>query len=366
MLKKPSGLAFRLYPLILLTLFFAGCAHGPGVRVGAVPPSLSVYRTAINSAFYLPLPAVAGELRAEQRWDPETHVWSVTAGPHLLRVSPRIPLAVVDGVAQLLPYSPVVKAGELFIPEFLWKRWLFSWGSSAVTVSAPQRRKLKTIVLDPGHGGKDSGAVGKGGLKEKRVTLDIALRLRDVLEQDGYKVVMTRNDDRFISLPRRAQIANEADADMFVSIHANASRQRSSSGFEVFYLSDATDDHARALEAAENDSLPLETEEAVSSDTEVIVWDLLNTAFRAESRELAGSVCRGLKAVRVPSEDRGVKSARFAVLKGSRMPAILVEVGFVTNPSESGWLNLPDYRQRLADGIKQGIGGYAANVDQHG
>ncbi len=349
-----------------MALFFTGCAHGTAVRSGAVPPSLSVYRTTINSAAYLPLPAVVRELGAEQQWDPETHVWSVTDGPHRLRVSLRIPLAVVDGVVQSLPYSPAVREGELFIPEFLWTRWLSSWGPAAAQISAPERRKLKTIVLDPGHGGKDSGAVGKGGLKEKKITLDIALRLRDVLEQDGYKVIMTRSDDRFISLGRRAQIANEASADMFVSIHANASRRRSSSGFEVFYLSDATDDHARALEAAENDSLPLETGEPVSSDTEVIVWDLLNTAFRAESRTLADAVCRGLKAVRVPSENRGVKSARFAVLKGSRMPAVLVEVGFITNPSESGWLNLPDYRQRLADGIRQGIGRYAANVEQHG
>ena len=128
----------------------------------------------------------------------------------------------------------------------------------------------------------------------------------------------------------------------------------------MYYLSDAADDYARALEASENDALPLESARPLSGETQIIVWDLIHTANRADSRNLAEAVCDGLKSARVPSLDRGVKTARFAVLKGSRMPAVLVEVGFISNPLEGKRLDSPDYRQQLADGIHHGIGVYTA------
>ena len=133
----------------------------------------------------------------------------------------------------------------------------------------------------------------------------------------------------------------------------------------MYYLSEATDDHARALQAAENASLPQEMAEGVESEeTEAIVWDLLYTEHRAESTELAASVCRGLKRERIPSQNRGVKSARFAVLKGSRMPAILVEIGFITHKAEEARLRSASYRQVLAEGIRSGIVAFRNHYDQ--
>ena len=211
------------------------------------------------------------------------------------------------------------------------------------------------VSLDAGHGGHDPGAIGRAGLREKSVTLDITRRLRDLLEQEGFRVVMTRDQDRFISLSQRSEVANRQKADLFVSIHANASRRRSISGFEVYYLSEATDDHARAIEAAENALLPSEVGESTPKGTQAIVWDLLYTEYRAESTELAAQVCRGLTKSQIPSQNRGVKSARFAVLKGARMPAILIEVGFVSHLAEEARLRTATYRQRVAEGIRNGI-----------
>ena len=175
---------------------------------------------------------------------------------------------------------------------------------------------------------------------------------------------MTRYKDRFISLGGRSRVANKQGGDLFISVHANASRSRSVSGFEAYYLSEATDDHARAIAAAENASLPDEVGEAVPTHTEAIIWDLLYTEHRAESTELAREICRGLADRRLSSRNRGVKSARFAVLKGARMPAVLVEVGFVSHPGEESRLGSASYRQRLAEGIRNGILGFRDRLEK--
>ena len=360
--KKINSLTSILVTLLLAALFMSGCATTPHHRGAFLPAPLAAQRIRIGRTAYLPLSALVQELRAQQSVDPDSRVWSVEVGPHKMRVAPLIKAAVVDGAVLDLPDAPVLQEGELFLPESFWSRWFSAWVVPAPV--SPAGRRLKTIVLDPGHGGRDPGAIGRNGIREKQLTLDIALRLREILERDGFRVIMTRSDDTFISLQRRAEIANEANADLFVSIHANASKRKGISGFEVYYLSDATDDHARALESVENGDLPVDTKARMSADTQVIVWDLLNSAYRTQSRDLADAVCRGLRSVRVPFENRGVKSARFAVLKGSRMPAVLIEVGFITNPSEGSSLKMPGYRQRLADGIRHGIGTFRMNDER--
>ncbi|PIQ82650.1 MAG: N-acetylmuramoyl-L-alanine amidase, partial [Candidatus Omnitrophica bacterium CG11_big_fil_rev_8_21_14_0_20_64_10] len=214
----------------------------------------------------------------------------------------------------------------------------------------------------------DPGAIGRTGLREKEITLDIAKRLRDLLVRDGFHVVMTRYDDRFIALDRRTVIANEERADLFVSVHANASKSRSVEGYEVYYLSEATDDHARAVAASENAQLPSEVEGglalSVPESTLPIVWDLLYTEHRAESTALAGSVAQGIRGAGVSTPNRGVKSARFFVLKGTRMPAVLVEVGFISSLREEDRLRSAGYRQQLAEGIRNGILSYRKRHEQ--
>ncbi|MBI3332997.1 MAG: N-acetylmuramoyl-L-alanine amidase [Candidatus Omnitrophica bacterium] len=346
----------NLCPLPLIALLVAGCATLPPPRP-ALSSFLAANRVTLGSVSYLPSSTVAQAVRGQASWDPQTQVWVLAAGRHELRAAPQMSVVLVDGVPQPVAAPPILREGRLLLPESVWAQWLAPWAVPLPPVPPrpPVTHPLRTIILDAGHGGYDPGAIGHAGLREKAVTLAVALRLRDLLERDGVRVVMTRESDRFISLGRRSEIANRTGADLFVSIHANASRRRSISGFEVYTLSEATDDHARALEAVENGSLPEAVGASLSPETEAIVWDLLYTEHRAESVELASAVCRGLKMAGLGSQNRGVKSARFAVLKGARMPAILVEVGFITHPAEEARMRRADHRQRMAEGIFNGI-----------
>ena len=321
---------------------------------GPSSPSLIASRISLSGVSYFPSSAVARELGAQEQWDPSTKVWRLTAGSHELRLAAQMPVALLDGTSVELSAPPVMDQGRLLLPERLWADQLWKWRQPPPSRPVAMGR-LRMIVVDAGHGGHDPGARGWAGLKEKMITLDIARRLRDLLQQDGFRVILTRSDDRFIPLYGRPAIANRAGADLFLSIHANASRSRSAAGFEAYYLSEATDDHARALEASENADLPRGMGASVPTQTQAILWDLLYTEHRTESSELASHICRGMSGSSLASRSRGVKSARFAVLKGARMPAVLVEVGFVTHPREGAYLYRPEYRQRIADGIRRGV-----------
>lgn len=336
--------------------FVAGCAaHMPSASLGGAN-FLAAHRVTIGSVSYLPASAVAQVLGAQEEWDPQTNVWTIRAGGHEIKATANMPMVLIDGKPQPLGRAPIVQDGQLMLPEQVWTQGPAGWRMPGVpTPSLPSGVRLGTIVIDAGHGGHDAGAIGPKGLREKSVALDVALRLRDALERDGFRVIMTRSDDRFIPLGRRSEIANRAEADLFVSIHANASRRRSVSGYEVYYLSEAMDDHARALETTENADLPSDVGGVTSNQTEAIVWDLVYTENRAESTELASAIARSLKSAQVYSKNRGVKSARFAVLRGSRMPAVLVEVGFITNPGEEAALRSGSYRQKLAGAVRNGI-----------
>jgi len=319
-------------------------------------PLLVSSRVSVSGVSYFPSFAVARELGAQEQWDSSTQVWRLTAGSHELKLAAQMPVALVDGTPVTLLAPPVMVNGRLLLPERLWADQLSKWRLFAPTHPAGPGYHLRIIVVDAGHGGHDPGASGRMGLKEKTLTLDVARRLRDLLQQDGFRVILTRSDDRFIPLTGRPAIANRAGADLFISIHANASRSRTADGFEAYYLSEATDDNARALEAAENADLPKEMgASAVPTQTQAILWDLLYTEHRTESSELASHICRGMTGSSLLSRSRGVKSARFAVLKGARMPAVLVEVGFLTHPSEEAHMRRPEYRQRIADGIRRGV-----------
>lgn len=348
-MRKGSSFVWALTALLL-----SGCATGAGsLRAGV--PALYAERVYLGSTAYLPADALARVLRGEASWDRQAQVWILRAGSHELRAASEMPVLLLDGTPHRVAAAPRFHEGRFFLPEQLWSKQLARWAVAPGLAVPARGGRIKTIVVDPGHGGHDPGAIGAGGLREKEVTLDVAKRLRDLLVRDGFRVVLTRYDDRFIPLNQRAAIANREGADLFISVHANASRSRSVSGFEAYYLSEATDDHARAVAASENARLPQALGGPMSEETETILWDLLYTEHRAESTELARHICRGLNRQGLVSENRGVKSARFAVLKGSRMPAVLVEVGFVSHREEEGRLGQPGYRQRLADGIRQGI-----------
>ncbi len=213
------------------------------------------------------------------------------------------------------------------------------------------------IVIDPGHGGEDTGAVGPRGALEKDITLGVAKKLSVSLrDKTGCAVVLTRDDDTFIPLEQRTAMANRVSADIFISIHVNAALSRTVDGIETYFLSfDATDDDARRVAAFENSFSALgKTHPEVNDDLKEILLDMASTESHHESSALAESVQTSLlKSAR--REDRGVKQAPFAVLVGATMPAILVEVGFISNPREEVRLSSPAGQARLADSITEGV-----------
>ncbi len=216
------------------------------------------------------------------------------------------------------------------------------------------------IVIDPGHGGHDSGAVGPGGLEEKTVTLAIAKTLAEMIkERCGCKVLLTREDDTFVALRDRTAFANRNKADLFISIHTNAAPKKGVDGFETFFASiDATDEDARRVAELENSSdshggvTPAEAE-----DLKDIIRDLESTASNHESSILAEAIQTSLLKT-AKGEDRGVKQAPFAVLISADMPAVLVEVGFITNPKGEKRLDSKKVREEIAGSIVEGIVGF--------
>jgi N-acetylmuramoyl-L-alanine amidase len=217
---------------------------------------------------------------------------------------------------------------------------------------------LDVIVIDPGHGGEDAGALGPGGLTEKDITLSVALKLRDVLaERLGCSVLMTRTTDTFVSLEDRTAFANNNEADLFISIHVNAARSSKAAGVETFFMSyEATDEEAMRVAEAENNVVIAgkKRNEEFSDDLMNILLDLAQSSTHHLSSRLAESV--HTKMVRLMKrEDRGVKQAPFLVLYGAVMPAVLLEVGFVSNPTEARWLSSERDQSRIADAIAAGI-----------
>jgi len=217
-------------------------------------------------------------------------------------------------------------------------------------------RSVNTVMLDAGHGGKDPGAIGRYGLKEKNVVLDVAEKVKQELERCGLKVIMTRETDDFISLSGRYAMANQKKADLFVSIHANASSSRWIEGFEVYYLTEAVDDDTRALVAAENSQPGIEGQEAGrnSLSLKALLWDLVYTENRKESVALAQSISKAVSR-KLNLRMLGVKGAPFAVLKGTQMPAVLIEIGYISNREGEKKLRDPGYRNQMAEAIAEGI-----------
>jgi N-acetylmuramoyl-L-alanine amidase len=217
---------------------------------------------------------------------------------------------------------------------------------------------VRTIVIDPGHGGQEVGARGPGGTLEKDVSLSIARKLRaELVNARGLTVVLTRDKDAEVPLDERTATANNYKADLFVSIHANASRARGAKGSEVYFLSyQASDDDARRMAQAEGAAEPL-ARAAGSSDLALILWDMAQAEHLEESSTLASRLQEEL-AVVTGSEGRGVKQAPFRVLVGAGMPAVLVETAFISNPEEEKLLSSDAYQARIAAALARGIERY--------
>jgi len=220
------------------------------------------------------------------------------------------------------------------------------------------KRQVRTIVIDPGHGGKDPGAVAGDGTKEKDIVLDIALRLYKLLKKDSdFNAILTRKADNFLPLASRTMIANSARADLFISIHTNASYKKDTRGFEVYFMSDKASD-AEAQDVANTENAVIELEDAAAPKTEVntILWSMAMNEVMNESSEYCSFITRTFG--NMFSDNRGIKQADFYVLKGAHMPSVLVEAGFLTNSRDRKILKKSSNRQVIAEKLYAAVKEY--------
>jgi N-acetylmuramoyl-L-alanine amidase len=221
---------------------------------------------------------------------------------------------------------------------------------------------VRTIVLDPGHGGADPGCIGQSGLEEKTITLDVSLALKKMLvEKAGLNVILARESDILVPLERRTVIANQKRADLFISIHVNAHRDRRREGVETFYLNFSPDPAVVELAAREN-----ATSTKNMGQMKDIILKIAQNSRVDESRELAARIqknlLRALSADNRGIKDLGVKGAPFWVLIGSEMPSILVEISHLSNPGEEARLKTARYRELAVQGIYDGIMEYVRSL----
>jgi N-acetylmuramoyl-L-alanine amidase len=254
--------------------------------------------------------------------------------------------------------------------------------TAAVEVATqPAERKsqapgIHTIVIDPGHGAVETGAIGPGGIQEKALTLELARDLAAKLGRLGVQVLLTRTGDDRVELDQRAAIANQNKADLFISIHLNSSLGGGAYGTETYFLSPQASDPRAARSAATENSTPAAGATATTAtgagtppgnaaeqqDVDLILWDLAQSHHLAESQRFANMIQGELNET-LKIKDRGVKQAPFRVLKGATMPAVLVELGFISNPEEEKKLQDPAYRDQLLDALVRAVARYKAAVE---
>jgi len=224
--------------------------------------------------------------------------------------------------------------------------------------------KIGRIVIDAGHGGHDTGTIGPTGLMEKDLCLDVALRLGKIIEQrlPGADVIYTRSDDSFVPLEERTNIANQAKADLFVSIHANSSRDHAARGIETYYLN--LKGSAEAMEVAARENA---TAQGGIHELQDLVMKIARTEKIDESKELAediqDSLSKRIQKSNKPMKNRGVRKAPFVVLIGADMPSILTEISFLSNPADEQMLKKPEQRQKVAEGLYQGVVSYLESMN---
>jgi N-acetylmuramoyl-L-alanine amidase len=220
-------------------------------------------------------------------------------------------------------------------------------------------RGIRTVALDAGHGGKEPGAVGKSGTLEKEFTLGLVAKVAKALADAGYRVVLTRENDYFVGLRERTALANAAGADLFLSLHGNASVRPDISGIETYYVSFAASDaEAQALASKENASLEASGGAGPArSGLEAILWDMAQTESVNESAEFAARLQKKLAGA-LGGRDRGTRQAPLIVLLGARMPAVLVEAGYISNAEEELRIKGQEFGDKFAQATVQAVGEY--------
>jgi len=339
-------------PKLLLSTLLAGAAAAP--RPGV--PSIGAIK--VRGKSYVSVQVMTRRRGLRLAVNERAGIYTLLDGGHRVVIVPGFSVAEVDGRTVDLPYPAIFHRDELLVPSMLFLRARRSFERPA-SKTIP----LRKVVLDPGHGGRDSGAVGAGGIREKDVTLSVALRLKRLLERRGVSVVITRSTDKYLSLAQRSRVANSSGADLFLSIHCNAARSSAAKGLETFALSWGISDSHRAGKAAVRHSpgdLVSGSADRVSASTEKTIM----RAHLGEQRKqsIALSKCLQAEMVRLLGElDRGVKLRNFSVLRETYIPAALVEVGFVSYAPTARKMRTSSHRQRIAEALEGGIARFGRN-----
>jgi N-acetylmuramoyl-L-alanine amidase len=297
--------------------------------------------------------AALAELQAKQAAEPKKEVAVKQAAQAPTTKTPAVQPKHTAQAPAKEPTSPEVRAPELKVSSTQ-KKYT---GSLVEQLGL----KVRTIMIDPGHGGKDPGAVANG-LREKDINLRMARILGAMLKEQGFEVHYTRTTDKFIPLEERTAMANARNADLFISVHCNAYKDTSAKGFEVYYLNLATDAQAVRVAARENGVSAKKI-----SDMQFILSDLMLNSKINESRQMASMVEEETLRVMRPKyalSSHGSKGAFFYVLTGARMPSILVELGYLTNPEEAKKLNSDAYLTTMAQGLTRGVLAYKKKLER--
>jgi N-acetylmuramoyl-L-alanine amidase len=333
----------------LLLAAFSGCATSPLVR--NIP---SFY---ISGNTYYSLVSLAKNLEATFRYDSFSKELVLDKDKRVVSLGVNKKIIKLNSDERQISSAPILSEGVFLVSFEIVEIITNFYRQPEGPVVQSQKNIIRNIVVDPGHGGKDPGAIGKGGLKEKGVNLTIARYLVSELKRLGYNVSLTRNSDDFIELEDRAEIANAKEADLFISVHANANKSRRLKGFEVYYLIDNADDLNRLLKVAERQGLMVGALDENDKTLKAILGDMYYAQNRADSIGIAKSICSSARSG-MDLNILGVKGAKFCVLKSSHMAAVLVEVGFLSNPSEEKLLKTDNYCRQVAQTIAQGIDEY--------
>ena len=347
------------YLLIMaICVWYATAAHA--FLICGTEGTIDSHSVVIGGQEFIPLLFVCEAFDVSYTWEALTNKVKLYKQGSLLTLMLNESMVDVNGSISQLKAPPHLHKGTLMVPTSILQLSWWQDKGIAIQRTLPIKKSdtfvIDKIIIDPGHGGKDSGANGSNGFTEKELVLDVSLKIKKKLERQGITVLLTRDRDYFVSLSNRAKMANDSDADLFISIHANGHHDKRANGFEIFYLSNNVDDNSRAIEMMENSVIRFEDcdnfPEKMNGDP--TLWDMVLTENRRESCALAQCVNDVVKGEKLLS-NRGVKSARFYVLKWVNKPSVLVELGFITNYQEQRKLNRPFYKEKLVKAIVKGI-----------
>ena len=326
--------------------------HGCGGRPVVMPTQSSG----------IPLQEVCDRYHVAWQWDGVTQVVMMEYKGNKSKALVGSSMVLI-GKQQIILSAPLRREkSTIYVPEDFESKVLAPFGIPIEGLSAIESSsRVHTIVIDAGHGGKDRGTIAPFGMDEKEIVLDVAKRLRVLLESSGIKVIMTRDTDNFITLPDRTVITARSGADLFLSIHVNSNQDHAVSGFLVYYLESIPKKDLKEAQRRENEHTFLRSLNAKDTTTlQMIVTDMMDTQKTAQSQKFAKLIVKEARhesGVKVRGD--GIRLCHFFVVRNTLVPAVLVETGFLSNRGEHNKLILPVYRQKMAEIIARGVLDYA-------